>query len=479
MITNDRGTALHGTNRPRQLFREATNTLIKDWRTSESPFFAALLVLITTLLVVIYYMNNPQPLEGPDSFEYIANAQHIVTYGQLVDPHRLPGFPLLIALIFALAGQGNIMAVSIANAALFILATLEVYVIALLMFRRSWVAFLIGLLVGTNVVLLSFVKPIGSEGPALWLVVSLALVAVLFVRTLRIRYLWMVTACTLALFLTRLEWMYLPVPLFAYLVLAAARQGCPLRRLLAHALVSVILLYAVLAGYIFINATQHDFVGVTDIQNINTLGKVLQYDMQNEAPSRYAALAQMTNVFHSHGGMNPYDLLVQQPSLKNNHFALIGAYSQSIIERHPAEFLVKSVPVGLWSLHYFYYESQVDPRGPFGYLLLGLQVVFHMLYILNIGLPLCAVIWIFLLCWRRTARLPSVQAVGVLLLLVLYGVALTTLGGYSSYTRFHTPFNPLLILVLWGGLLLPGLLLLVTPRASRGIVPVFLSLKAR
>src|SRR5207244_4201973 len=88
-----------------------------------------------------------------------------------------------------------------------------------------------------------------------------------------------------------------------------------------------------------------------------------------------------------------------------------------------------------------------------------------MLYRLNIGFPLCAAAWIFLLCRRRTARLASVQAMGVLVLLVLYGIVVTTLAGYGSYTRLQTPFDPLLILVLWGSLL--GGLLLVLRREHK------------
>jgi len=462
MIMNDRRAALHFSNWLRQLFRGAANTLTMDWRTNKTYFFGGLLLLLTTFVVVVYYVNNPQPYVGPDSFEYIANAQRIAAHGQFVDSHRLPGFPLLIVLVFTLAGQGNMMAISIANGILFILATLEIYVIALLVLQRSWVAFLLGLLVGTNVVLLSFVKPIGSEALALWLVVTLALVAVLFARTLRIRYLWLVMACMLTLILTRLEWSYLPVPLFAYLVLVATRQGSTLRRPLLHALASVFLIYAVLGGYIFINATQNHFMGISDIQNINELGKVIQYNMQNEAPSQYATIAQTTNTFRSRGDINPYDLLEQHPELKDTHFALVGTYAQSIIEHHPVEFLAKSVPVLFSSLDYFYYESEVDPHGLLARPLFGMDFVFHVLYKLNLGFPLVAAAWIFLLCWRRTTRLLSVQAMGVLLLVVLYGIVMTTLGGYSSYIRFHTPFNPLLIVILWGSVL-AGLLLIVRP----------------
>ena len=179
----------------------------------------------------------------------------------------------------------------------------------------------------------------------------------------------------------------------------------------------------------------------------------------------YAEIAKTTNTFRSHGGINPYDLIRQHPELTNNHFALIGAYAQSVIAHHPGEFLAKSVPVLFSSLDYFYYESEVDPHGLLARPLFGMDFVFHVLYKLNLGFPLVAAAWIFLLCWRRTTRLLSVQAMGILLLVVLYGIVMTTLGGYSSYIRFHTPFNPLLMVILWGGVL-AGLLLILRPGSS-------------
>ncbi len=468
MITKAQHIPLRVTSKIRQLFENAFSMFALDWQTSKSYAFACLLVLITGLMVIAYYLNHPQPEIYPDSVEYLNEAQRIAAYGQIVNAHRVPGFPLLITLVFALAGWGDVMAVSIANALLFILATLEIYIIALLLLRQAWQAFLIGLLVGANLVLLSFVKPILSEALALWLLVSLALVAMLFVYTLRIRYLWMVTAFTLTLFLTRAEWIYVPIPLFAYLVFVAARQGKVRLPLVSHALLSVVVLYAILGGYIVINATQYHFVGVEDIQNASVLGKVIQYDMQNEAPPQYAAVARVTNAFQSHGDINPYDLLRQQPWLASDHYALAGAYAESIIIHHPAEFLAKSGPLLVSTLGDFYYESQVNPQGLFGEPLVVIQLGFHMLYKLNILFLPCAAVWIFLLFWRRTARLPAVQAMGALVLLVLYGLVLTTLGGYGSYIRLHAPFNPLLIVITWGTLL-NGFLLLIAPRGSQGI----------
>lgn len=437
-----------------------TRALGKDWRTHKYVPFALLLVLLTTLVVVAYYLNHPRAEPLADTISYLYVVHLIQTHGQLVNFWRLPGYPLFIVLVYTLTSQGNMVAVSVVQAILFVLATLELYILAVLLLRRAWIAFLIGLLVGTNLTLLSYVKPIMSEALALWLLVSLALAVVYFLHTLQVRILWLVTLCTLLLFMTRPEWIYLPVPLFGYLLLVAASRGA-FRRLLPHALLSLVVLYSILGGYIYINATQNHFPGLTWIENINALGKVLQYNMQNEAPPQYTAIRHILDIYVARGNRDPYPILAHQPSLSHNYAAPVAQFSDAIIEHHPGEFLLKSVPVFFSSLTVYYRESSVAPTGPFGTPLLWLQMVFSALYEWNILFPPCALTWLLLLCWRRTRELCMVQAMGAVILLSLYGLIITTLSAYRGYdyVRIHTLFNPLLILVIWSSLLLAALLL--------------------
>ncbi len=434
--------------------------LLKDWRTSRYVLFATLLVLLTSLVVVAYYLNHPRAEPLADTWSYLLVVNRIQTHGQLVNSWRLPGYPLFIVLVYTLMGQGNLAAVSEMQAMLFVLATLELYALAALVLQRAWIAFLISLLVGINIPLLSYVKPIMTEAMGLWLTVSLALAVVIFLQTLRVRTFWLVTACMLLLFLTRPEWIYLPVPLFAYLLLVAAWRGAA-RRLLLHALLSLVVLYSALGGFIYINASENHFGGLTLIENINELGKVLQYDMEDEAPPRYAAIRHILDTYETKGILDPYPILQHNPSLSCNGAALAGAYAQSIIERHPEEFLVKSVPVFFSSLTFYYNESRVVPAGPFGSSLLWLQSEFRALYKWNIFFPLCALSWLLLLCWRRTRHLRTVQAMVAIVLLSLYGLISTSLGAYRGfdYMRIHTLFDPLLILIVWGTLLAGALLI--------------------
>jgi len=440
----------------RQSGQHIQHAFAVDWRGSRHFLFMLILLIVSSAATASFYIGQPgQPEFSYDTPSYLTVTQHILANGNLVDPLRTPGYPFLVALVFLVAGAGNFLAVSLVQGVLFVLATLEVYVLTVLLLRKSWVAFAVGLLVGTNTYLLSFVKPIIVEGFALWLTVSLALAVVLFIQTVKPGYLWLVAGFMLVLFMTRPEWIYLPAPLFAYLLIATRRHG-KLRRLLLHGIVAVVLLYSVLGLFIYANATQNGYAGISYVQNINMVGKVLQYHMQDEAPPQYAAVAREVDSFAAHGGWNPYNLVHQYPPIAANQWSLGGAYASSVIEGHPIQFLVDTIVTFFTSSDQYRAFAEVDAHGPVATPPLKAQVAFSA-YVARTYrfFPLFALLWGVLLFWRRASRLGAVEAMAAVILIALYELALTTIAGYSNYdyARFHVPFDPLMIIVIWGTVL--------------------------
>ncbi len=449
---------------PRRLhrpFQSFIRWVITDWHTHKYLYFAVLLLVLTIIPTVAYYLNYPRPELNADTPAYLDVVGRAQAHPySLVDTWRLPGYPLLIMLVYALAGQHNLMAVSIAQAVLFVLATMEVYVLAILLLRRAWLAFLIGLLMGTNLVLLSYVKPIMSEGLALWLLTTLVLAITYFIRTVQVRAFWLVVICLLPLSLTRPEWAYLPVPLFAYLLLVSVRRGRG-RSLFRHVLVSFALIYAVLGSYIVVNTFLNHYPGLTAIENFNLMGKVLQYDMQDEAPPEYADISRELDIYVAQVGRDPYHVLPYIPSLSRDNDLSAGNFSRTIIIHHPIEFVLKSVPILFSSLTSYYDSSRVSIPGPFAEPLAWLKSIHHTLYGWNACFPYCVVIWFLLLCWQRTRSHQTVLGMGAIVLVALYALIITTLGGYrfDDYMRVHIVFDPLLILAVWGSLLIGALLI--------------------
>lgn len=428
--------------------------LIDDWHTQKAVPFAILLLVLTILPTVAYYVNLPAPEINADTPAYLTVVQRIQSHFLLVDAWRLPVYPLLVVVVYLFAGQGNLVAVGTVHAALFVLATLELYILSLLILRRTWLAFLIGLLVGTNIVILSYVKPIMTEGLTLWLLTTMELLLLYFTRTLRTRAFWFVALWIPLLFFTRPEWLYLPVPLFAYLLLITVRKAgwSKTRHMLKHMLLALVVIYALAGGYIVLNKLINHYPGMSQIENFNWMGKVLQYNMQDEADPQDAHLSRLLDPYVAKGNRNPYHILPYTPELSQDFAIPAGKFARTIILHHPVEFILKSIPV-IWSSLTSYFDVfRPNVVGPFQQPLAWLKSVHRTLYGLNALFPACAVLWLFLLCWRRTRTQQMVLEMGVIVLLVAYPLIVTSLGGYTiyDYMRTHIPFDPLLIMTIWG-----------------------------
>ncbi len=446
--------------------------IIEDWQGSRVLSYGLALALVSSVVTATFYLNHPQVEINDDTPSYLRSTQDILAHGQFANAMRVPGFPSFMALIFLLVGKQSLFAVSLVEAALFVIAALEIYGITWLVFRRAWLSLLVGLMVGCNTYLLAFVKPVTVEGISLWLVTTLAFVSVIFVQTLKLRHFWLVAILTLATFMTRPEWMYVPVPLFAYLLFVAARRGW-FRRLFPHALIAIALLYGVLGLYIYDNAIQNGYAGVSYIQDVNLLGKVMQYRMQNEASPQYAAETQKINAMLAQKpNATPYELAAKYPEFKENKWMLSGDYATPIVKQHLPEFLLKTVPVFFTSSNHLYAFSGIKQDGHFAPVLLLIQIFSAGLQRSFRLFPLFALIWIGLLLWWRTRRLRGVEIMGAVVLLVLYDLWMTSLGSYSDYMRFHVPFDPLVTLVIWGSVLYGAVL--CEPYILRGFVLTWL-----
>ncbi len=438
---------------PFQRWRRAPlETLRSDWQGTRLLCYGLLLLVVGVLIAAMYYINHPVLNTIPDTTGYVAVAQRILSGGVPFDVVRTPGYPLFIALF---GGAEHLEIVSIAQGGLFILAALEMYLLGWLIWKRAWIGLMIGLIIVSDMYLLSYVKPIMAEGLTLWQTASLALAAVWYIQRVSARRLWLVAFLLLWLFMTRPEWVYLPVLLLAYLLFVAARRK-QFRHLLPHALIAVVVLYGLLGLFIYENTVQYGYTGITRIQNTNLVGKILQYNMQDEAPPEYADVMQHVDAFLAGPqgpGRDPYLLQVAYPAISQNNWPLGGSYALAIVKAHPFEYLWKTVP-DVFTLPIGYYPySQIDTSGPFGWGLYQLLRLSRGLYFIEWSFIAWAIGWLALLCWRRTRRLPAVEAMSALLLIAFYQLSLDSAGAYGDLRRFRAPLEPVIILVICGSLL--------------------------
>lgn len=439
---------------PRAVPGQLYTALRTDWIGPKYYPFAALTLLVTALVTACYYINHPQPDIFPDTgtYRYVA-VQNITLHGWIVDAHRMPGYPMLMAIVYGIAGVNNDGAVSLVQTALFVLAVLEIFAAAYLLLRHAAVACAIALVIGTNIVILSFVKPVLSEGLALWCITSLALALLWFLQWPRARSIWLVTGFLILVFLTRAEWAYAPLLVFGYILFVTARRG-RVRRLLPHLLAGFLLCYAVVGGYVYVNATQNNYAGIVDTQNINLFGKVVQYRLQDTAPAQYADITGELDAYLASGGTSSDIFLRAHPELTANHYAVAGAYASAVVKRNVVKFVADSAIIVVTSLGSSYEGSRISPSGLLAKPLSALQSVSVAMYRGTLLFVLCLFIWVALFLWQRTRRSRTLELMGGVMLLAVYDLVMTSAGGFDAYARYHAPFVPLLLLTVFGYLFL-------------------------
>lgn len=437
----------------------------RRWRAPRAPLAAGCLVaLVAAALVCVFHLNRPSPfIPYHDTMEYVQRANIILAGGPWADPARMPGYPLFLAGLFLFAGRGNLLAADWAQSVLFVLTAVGVYLLALRLWRRVAVALVVGLLFASNLYILSYVKPILSDGLALLLTVLLALAVVSYLARPAVWRLWLATALTLGLVLTRAEWALVPVPLYLYLLLAVGwrRVG---RRLAGHALAGAAVIYGALAALVAANLQTNGFAGLTDAEGINLYGKVTQYGMQNLAPPRYASLMRLTDRAMAHGVHDPWSIYGAHPAIGRDHFTHLGSYAHAVILGHPLEFIQKTVPVFFQALYAGNLFAKVRPHGLLGpQLLIAAQLSSRIVSLFGLCLLAGLVWWAVLLLTRRLPRPRHALALAALTLLALYDLVVTAVGSYDEYARLHLEAVPLLLVVgigsaLWlarAGLALP------------------------
>ncbi len=434
--------------------RTIVNNLKRANSASLSLGFA--LFLITACMVLIYYKNDPFVRITVDTYGYLNALQHLQATGNPVDSFRLPTYPLFLLIIYKLTHQGNLMAVSITQGVLFVCATVELYILALLVMGQKWTAFFVGLLVGTNVILISYIKPIMTEGLSLWLLTTTLLMAVLFLQTLRYRFFWLTSLCLLFLMFTRPEWIFLPCLLFAYMLIKT-RKKLARRTIILHTAGALLLIYGCIGAYIVANKVINGVASLSTVSDMNTIGKMIQYRMQDETPYN-PYLSHIFDRFIREGITSPYQILGKAPELGGRHLQETAAFARAIILHHPVQFLLDSIPPFFASLYHYYPAGSLPtpphspgPYSPFVNALLSFD---QALYTTNILFPLCALIWLVCCWYHRTRHSFCVQTMGFITLVVVYALVITTLGGYyeTDYMRVHIVFDPLIILIVWGSL---------------------------
>jgi hypothetical protein len=423
------------------------------WRAHRLPL--ALLLAIAGAILVAYFANSPQAeveFDSQNTFgtpTYLGAARDML-HGHLFSAGRLPAYPLLLVVLGAT--QGFYWLVLAVQALMFLVTVSFTYAVAWRVFQQRWVAFLVGLMIATDVYAAAYAKEILSESLALTLVAALMASIASFVQRPQRSTPWIIAALATVTTFTRPEWIFLPLALGAYFALLAWRR--PVTKLVAvHGIAALVACYAVVGIYIAGNAVFNGYAGTSEINNIGLLGKAMQYDMQLEAPAQYHDPAVIVDQYVHVLQLNVWHVVIENPSFSANHYELSGSLGRAAILADPLKYinlstelvLTRNADVDLPLLH-------VVSGGPFRLELAGLARYTVGRYAFYWLLPAFALWWaVFPLLSRRKHALDSLGPIAVL---ALYGTVIIGFAGFDEYGRYHTVFLPATNIVVWGTLLL-------------------------
>ena len=429
--------------------RGASDTAPGDTLSRLRPHAAPLLLTLALALFPLITLASTHPaiVLSPDSREYLATAARIAHSGQLVDARRTPGYPLLLALLFALVGEQRLGVVVVAQAALAIASVFGVYLLTFRLARQPWVACAAAGLVALNLDMLDWAYSIRDETFSMFLLIALFLVTERIARQpSRANLLGFGLLAALLIF-TRPIYALLPALLLLALAvralgLAGLRQGLrqALRRggrLLAGLTLAGVLVYGLVAGYAALNRIENGYLGISYVSDVNLFGKVIEYRLftQPVAPAYQPMQAQLV-AFTEQGGNQPWDFATQHRSdgYENNHYAALGAFAHATILRYPMQYALLSLSdaVRVWRA-----APGMDAQGAITLPLRIARDLARYDLLTYLALPLVA-LWLGRLLWRGW-RDPALFTAALLLLAALLGIGMTAAASYQEFYRLRAP----------------------------------------
>lgn len=367
----------------------------------------------------------------------------------LIQPFRLPGYPLFLATVLAVIGN-RLSGVVFAQALISLLAVLECYVLAFRLSHRQYVACLVASAIGINLYILSWERNIASEALSWWALITLFLCYERFMRCPRLAWGIIVGVVSLAAIMIRPFNIFIPFLLLVMALLRAWRSG-EYRFYWKGAGISAVLLGVCLLSYMGLNASVNGFFGLTDDPNATLLGKVMEYHMYTlPVPTEYAAIQADIQTYMKSGPPEPWYFGDKFYSTKNyyaDNMSYMGRYARYVIIHHPVTYLIDSIHdlayTWLAPVRYFPIESY-KPRWVAALLDLS-KLELDSYWLLPIFLIVLAV-WV----WRCPQNIERFLMF-VLALMVVGAIVLAAMGNYAENYRIRSPVD-------WAMILLAGIL---------------------
>lgn len=388
-----------------------------------------------------------QPLATltPDSHDYLNALMGITQHLHLIDPYRTPGYPLLLVLLTA-GNSGQLTGIVLGQAALLVLATCEIYVLAYRLSQRRWIGCIAAAAIGTNLYILNWERLVLSEMFSIWLLVTLCYCFERYLRSSQARYLVGLTALSVVIIFTRPIFICVPAVLVLVLALHAYRQHT-LRHTWQRLALVLALSYGCVFAYAGANAVLNGYVGISYVSGVSLFGKVLVYHMQDDTNDpRFAQVRRDADAYVRAGHNEPW-IFVQHDypdqHYDANNYALLSAYSADVILHHPTTFLGHVAVDVFQALQAppIFYAANSKQDSLIRYMTVISSGEFTLYPLLPLLLALMLV-WV----WRRPEHITGV-VLCAMLALACADVGVATFTGFDEFYRLRSPCDWMIVLI--------------------------------
>lgn len=430
---------------PRMRAVSAQTRAVTPTRRGPAPrgLLASLAVVTGLMLLaqVIVYSTHPAIAVWPDSTEYLARAAAITHQGQLADPRRVPGYPLLLAAIFFVTGGQHLKAVVAVQTLLTALTVYEIYLLSWRLARQPWVAGAVAALVAVNVYFIDWQYSILVENFSTWLVVTLFLLAERLVsagRSARHRAaLVSFTLVSVVLILTGPLFIYLPaLLLIAMIALTLWRKRERWKGRAAKLALSLALIYACVAGYMVANSATSGYFGLSYTGSVNMFGRIMAHHLDTLSVSPSLQPIQRNLIaFERTGGKSPW-VFAERYGYGANNYSALSRYANNVVERHPVAYALaalQDIPT-IWQPTPRFYAVSGGSTALTLFYHLGLAELLS--YLL---LPV-VLLWLIIRLWRKPDD-PARQVELMALLAVVAAIALLSVSAFDEYYRLREPLD--------------------------------------
>lgn len=410
-----------------------------------------LLVFTAAMFTKLYYFSSIKEIVlFPDSFEYLDTSEKIAMLK--MDSSRVPVYPLFIQLAkHILPWYEREMSVVYLQILISSIGIAVLFYISFSLFNRNLKAIIISLFTVGNIWLLNWDTLVLTESFTIFMVLIFLLLFVLYIRTKLSVFLILIYVMNGLLIFLKPFYLFLPVVVFATLVLQNLIDGY-IRKRIIIGFVSIITIYLCVFSYSWLNFMHNGYFGISNVGAINTMGKILQYRMYELSDNeRIKEYVKMETELKGGEILEPVAFIYKY-GLEKNNYEEVSEFCGKIIKQNPHIFLKGTLDLVFqkklyqWQAFCDYNVGnyiQVEPPGIFNYINKVPFINTFGFIFLIIMVDLMYIVYAFI----KKHQYKWVWA--LISLLVIYQVVMSIVGAHGEYNRLIVPIYVLMYLIIF------------------------------